>query len=546
MRSYPSGAEPPDVPRVTALVRIGGSGYATVYRGRQPDTGRGVAVKVLPAPLDRTSRALFDREQSRIRQLRDTLVILPVDEVGVLADGRPYLITELCTDSCADRLRRDGPFPAGAVARLGRDLAGGLARAHERGVVHGGVTPGNVLFRRSGTVALSDFGTALRQIHLGDPNRDDEFAAPETLCDGVLSPQSDLYGLGATLYAALTGRPPFPARIGEHPGARILRVINEPVPPLALDAAPPELADLLGRLLASDPEGRPESAAWLAVRFAGLAPEPSPARVEPAPPPPAPPPPTAPPFPPAPPAGPPPPTPTPTRQPAEPETPEPSAPATRPGLGSAAEPSTDWSRLLDEFLSEHEPIQLRPAQLPRKPPGPPAPVPGPPTPTPPGPPTPGSGAAANRGSLGGAAEHLDRPRTHRVGGLVAAVVVAVLLLALASRLAPRSGSSGAATGPGTASPVPGATAAPLAVHLVTVRDGGESAQLTWTGDPAMEYAVVVAQSGHPVDVVLVNHAHSARVPILPGRPYCFLIQATNGAEVIETDPRPIRGAVCNN
>ncbi|HZE51172.1 MAG TPA: hypothetical protein VE074_16485, partial [Jatrophihabitantaceae bacterium] len=130
-----------------------------------------------------------------------------------------------------------------------------------------------------------------------------------------------------------------------------------------------------------------------------------------------------------------------------------------------------------------------------------------------------------------------------------AVVVAVVLLALVTRLSHHSGGGAAAATAQPSGPSSAPTAQPasaLAVHLVTVRDGGATAALTWTGDPAMEYAVVVAQSGHPPAVVLVNHAHSAKVPIVPGRPYCFLIQATNGAEVVETDPRPIRGAVCNS
>ena len=187
------GVEPPEVPGVGPLVRIGGRPGATVYRGRQIDSGRGVAVKVLAAPFDRTSRALFDREQSRIRQLRHVPVIVPIEYVGALPDGRPYLITELCAESCAERLYRDGPLAAGLVAAIGRDLAQALAHAHERGVVHGGVTPHNVLFRRFGavgTVALSDLGVARRQGYLSSSavsDGDDEFAAPETLCDGVRS-----------------------------------------------------------------------------------------------------------------------------------------------------------------------------------------------------------------------------------------------------------------------------------------------------------------------------------------------------------------------
>jgi hypothetical protein len=212
----------------------------------------------------------------------------------------------------------------------------------------------------------------------------------------------------------------------------------------------------------------------------------------------------------------------------------PSVP-TAPRAAARLEPSTDWSGLLDEVLSEPEPAQLRPAPLPPEPPHrPPARTTGPDIDPPPTPP-------AHVGD--------GRPRVPRIASLAAAVLVAVLLLALVSRFTHHSGqataggsghSSGSSTGPAPLQP-----ASPLAVHLVTVRDGGESAQLAWTGDPAMEYAVVVAQSGHPPDVVLVNHARTARVPIVPGRPYCFLIQATNGVQVIETDPRPIRGAVCN-
>jgi serine/threonine protein kinase len=531
------GVEPPEVPGVAALVRIAGRPGATVYRGRQTDTGRGVAVKVLTAPFDRTSRALFDREQNRIRQLRHVPVIVPVEHVGMLPDGRPYLISELCAESCAERLHRLGPLAAGLVALVGRDLARALAAAHEHGVVHGGITPHNVLFRRSGQVTLTDLGVALRQGYLSSSagsDGDDEYAAPETLCDGVRSPQSDLYGLGATLYAALTGRPPFPGRIGEHPGARILRVINEPAPPLPASGAPASLGSLLARLLDSDPDRRPDIE-QVVLRFAALAteigqpqPQPVPPPV-PTPPEPAPPPPvlTAPPA-------------TASPATASPAPTLPTSPSVAPGPaapspGARLEPSTDWSGLLDEVLSEPEPAQLRPAPLPPDPTRrPPVRTAGPDLGPPPAPPP-----------------HVDngRPRVPRIASLAAAVLVAVLLLALVARFTHRSsqgtaGGSGRSSGSSTG-PAPLQPASPLAVHLVAVRDSGESAQLSWTGDLAMEYAVVVAQSGHPPNVVLVNHARTARVPIVPGRPYCFLIQATNGVQVIETDPRPIRGAVCN-
>jgi len=111
--SYPSSVEPPDVPGVSALVRIDSRGFARVYRGRQTETGRGVAVKVLPASLDRTGRALFDREQSRIRQLRDASAILPVE---VRLNRRERVSRP--DSSVVSRLQSTFPVPPGTTARL--------------------------------------------------------------------------------------------------------------------------------------------------------------------------------------------------------------------------------------------------------------------------------------------------------------------------------------------------------------------------------------------------------------------------------------------
>ena len=99
-------------------------------------------------------------------------------------------------------------------------------------VLHGGVTPHNVLYRASGFV-LADFGQALRRQFPRDPTHAVEYTAPETLRDDTLSPASDLYGLGAVLFAVLTGAPPFPRRTGQQPGERILQVLREPVPPIS-------------------------------------------------------------------------------------------------------------------------------------------------------------------------------------------------------------------------------------------------------------------------------------------------------------------------
>jgi hypothetical protein len=124
-------------------------------------------------------------------------------------------------------------------------------------VPHGGVTPGNVLFRESGEPVLTDFSTALRRAFPPDPGHDTGFRAPETIRDGVLDETTDRYGLGAILFYALTGRPPFPAQPGEPDADHVLRVLTEPPPPIDRTEVPAELAELIGDLLAKDPGQRP-------------------------------------------------------------------------------------------------------------------------------------------------------------------------------------------------------------------------------------------------------------------------------------------------
>lgn len=82
------------------------------------------------------------------------------------------------------------------------------------------------------------------------------------------------------------------------------------------------------------------------------------------------------------------------------------------------------------------------------------------------------------------------------------------------------------------------------MQLVEVRDRGQTVELTWRGATSLEYAVVVAGTGLPTRAVLARHARSMRLQVHPNRQYCFLIQATDGEQVMQSEPRPIRGAVC--
>ncbi|WP_181777668.1 serine/threonine protein kinase [Amycolatopsis pittospori] len=210
-------------------------------------------LKVYPAALDRGTRTALDREQALLSGLGHAS-ILPVDEIGELADGRVTLRMPRCERSLATLTE---PLPLRDVLVLGEVISQALAAAHRAGVVHGAVTPGNILFRAGGEPVVGDFGTTLRRRFPRDPLHELEFAAPETVRDQTMDERTDRYGLGAVLYLALTGEPPHRTVIGEEPGARIHRVLTEVVAPITRPGVPDDLVALVADLLDKDPERRP-------------------------------------------------------------------------------------------------------------------------------------------------------------------------------------------------------------------------------------------------------------------------------------------------
>lgn len=240
------------VPRATGPV-------ATVYLVA-PLGGRTAALKVYPQPLDRRTYNAVEVEQAKLAGLRSAPSIVRVESLDDLPDGRTGLRMEFCPQSLTD-LVANGPLPIGDVVVLGQILSSVLAEAHDAGLVHGGVTPANVLERSSGQPALADFGMALRLRFPRDLMGDAAYTAPEVLREGELSEAADMYGLGAVLYLALTGLPPFPARPGESADGVVLRVLREPPAEVTGRDVPPGLSRLLLRMLAKDPELRPAAAA---------------------------------------------------------------------------------------------------------------------------------------------------------------------------------------------------------------------------------------------------------------------------------------------
>lgn len=213
-------------------------------------------LKVYPGSLERETRAALEREQALLSGIAHLSAILQVEEIGKLADGRATLRMPRCGRSLATLAE---PLPVRDALVIGETVARALTAAHRAGVVHGSVSPGNVLIRDTGEPVVADFGVALRRRFPRDPLHGLEFTAPETVRDQTMDERTDRYGLGAVLYLALTGEPPHRTVVGEQPGTRIHRVLTESVAPITRPDVPDELVALVGDLLAKNPEKRPEN-----------------------------------------------------------------------------------------------------------------------------------------------------------------------------------------------------------------------------------------------------------------------------------------------
>jgi hypothetical protein len=253
---------------------LGEGGFGTVYRARQLAVGREVALKIDSRVLitDRDKRR-FMREVRAAGQLSDHPHVVAVYDAGVLGDGRPHIVLELCPNgSLADRLRDGGSFPAAEVRDVGMHIADALAAAHEVGILHRDVKPANILVNRYGGVALTDFGLAT----MPAPGLESTATraaltpayAPPVVFD-LVEPTvaGDIYSLGATLYALLSGRPPFFPADGRPSMVALMAARLGPVPDIP--SAPPGLVAVLQQAMAYDPADRPATAAALRDALAG-------------------------------------------------------------------------------------------------------------------------------------------------------------------------------------------------------------------------------------------------------------------------------------
>jgi serine/threonine protein kinase len=219
----------------TVLDKVGKGGMGHVFKAEHSMMGRLVAVKVLPrSKANPESEAAFQRE-TRILGRLDHPNLVRAFDAGYDAMVY-YLVTELVPGLDLKRqVRLHGPLDEVTAASVFSQAARGLAHAHDQGVVHRDVKPGNILVMDDGRVKMLDMGLAgstLEQeaVRLGRVVGTMDYIAPEqTLSPDDVGPQADIYGLGCSLYYALSGQVPFP---GGTPKEKMKRHRSEPPRPL--------------------------------------------------------------------------------------------------------------------------------------------------------------------------------------------------------------------------------------------------------------------------------------------------------------------------
>nr|WSY56860.1 protein kinase [Streptomyces sp. NBC_00886] len=250
--------------RYRVVAQLGRGGMGVVWRAVDEVLGREVAVKELRTFTDAYAPELADL---RLRMQREARAAARVRHPGVVAvhdiaevDGRPLIVMELIDGpSLDDVLGERGPIDPREAAGIGAKVMQALAAAHAAGVLHRDVKPGNILLDCSGRVVLTDFGIATMDdpgdgsaTHLtrsGELIGSLDYLAPERAQGADPGPASDVWALGATLYAAVEGASPF-RRTSTY--STLTAIVSDPLPE-------PQRAGRLGPVLRQLMDKRPES-----------------------------------------------------------------------------------------------------------------------------------------------------------------------------------------------------------------------------------------------------------------------------------------------
>ena len=266
---------PPILPGFSHIHVLGSGGFADVFLYEQNMPRRQVAVKVMLAEVVNDQvRQMFQAEANLMAQLSSHPSILTVYQASVSADGRPYLVMELCSASLSQRYRAER-LPVAEVLRIAVKIGSAVETAHMAGVLHRDIKPSNILMTAYGHPVLSDFGIAAtlsesdsqQAIGMSIP-----WSAPEVLMDETAGTiESEVWAFAATVFSLLAGRSPFEIPGGSNSSVDLITRINRAkVQPIGRTDVPASLERALARAMSRTPKNRPASVLELVREFQSI------------------------------------------------------------------------------------------------------------------------------------------------------------------------------------------------------------------------------------------------------------------------------------
>jgi serine/threonine protein kinase len=272
-RRLPS--QPPVLPGFSHVHVLGSGGFADVFLYEQNMPRRQVAVKVmLSEVVNDQVRQMFQAEANLMAQLSAHPAILTVYQASVSADGRPYLVMELCSSALSARYRSER-IPVPEVLRIAVKIGSAIETAHRAGVLHRDIKPSNILMTAYGHPVLADFGIAATVAESKDQETvgmSIPWSAPEVLMDETPgSVQSEVWALAATVYSLLAGRSPFEIPGDSNKSTDLISRINRGKPqPIARADVPANLEKLLANAMSRNPKNRPATVLELVRSFQAI------------------------------------------------------------------------------------------------------------------------------------------------------------------------------------------------------------------------------------------------------------------------------------
>ena len=250
---------PPQIPGYTFAQKLGSGSEANVYLYQQLSPSRQVAIKVSKGTLDPRAAARFRSEANFMGRISSHPYILSVYESGVTATGNGYTVFEYAPGGNYKTFLESNRLNADQMLTVGINLASALSTAHREGIIHRDIKPSNILINTHGMPMLSDFGIAGTIYGRPGIGYTIAWAPPEVLAkNGGGNESSDIYSLGATLFAMLTGQSPYEygysaalgSTRGKERGALLRNIIlTDPLPKLNRPDIPPQVERILRKAL---------------------------------------------------------------------------------------------------------------------------------------------------------------------------------------------------------------------------------------------------------------------------------------------------------